>query len=148
MPLHTIGKLLSSSDDLKALSARVRRLRELQMLYSRSAPGDLAAASRVKNYRAGTLVIAADNAAVATKLRQIAPRVLTAIRKTEAEITGIRIEVQVGGSARERAPQSKKTALSTEAVEKFEELSKRVPNGGLKAALAKLVRHHGRRKIR
>ena len=142
MPLHKIGDLLGASDELKALSARTRRLRELQTLYLRSAPRELAMSSRVKNYRAGTLFIAADNAAVAAKLRQLAPTLLASIRETEAEITALRIEVQVGGAARERVRESRKTALTSDAVEKIQELSKRVGDAGLKSALARLARHH------
>lgn len=142
MPLHKIGNLLGSSDELKALSALARRLRELQTLYVRSAPGELAGSSRVTNYRTGTLFVSADNAAVAAKLRQLAPTLLASIRKTEAQITGIRVEVQVSGAAHERRPKSKKTALSAHAVGKFEELSNRVPDGGLKSALSRLVRRH------
>lgn len=142
MPLHTIGKLLGATDELKALSAGMRRLRELQMLYAGSAPRELAQASRVKNLKAGTLFVSADNAAVAAKLRQLAPTLLASIRKTEAQITGIRVEVQVSGAAHERRPKSKKTALSAHAVGKFEELSNRVPDGGLKSALSRLVRRH------
>ena len=142
MPLHKIGDLLGASDELKALSARTRRLRELQTLYLRSAPRELAMSSRVKNYRTGTLFIAADNAAVAAKLRQLAPTLLAFIRETEAEITALRIEVQVGGAARERVRESQKTALTSDAVEKIQELSKRVGDAGLKSALARLARHH------
>src|SRR5688572_25018231 len=134
MPLHKIGDLLGASDELKALSARTRRLRELQTLYLRSAPRELAMSSRVKNYRTGTLFIGADNAAVAAKLRQLAPTLLASIRETEAEITALRIEVQVGGAARERVQESRKTALPSDAVEKFQELSKRVGDPGLKSA--------------
>ena len=142
MPLHKIGDLLGASDELKALSARTRRLRELQTLYLRSAPRELALSSRVRNYRTGTLFIAADNAAVAAKLRQLAPTLLASIRETEAEITALRIEVQVGGAARERVRESQKTALTSDAVEKIQELSKRVGDPGLKSALARLARHH------
>ena len=142
MPLHKIGDLLGASDELKALSARTRRLRELQTLYLRSAPRELAMSSRVRNYRTGTLFIAADNAAVAAKLRQLAPTLLASIRETEAEITALRIEVQVGGAARERVQESRKTALTPDAVEKFQKLSKRVEDPGLKSALARLARHH------
>ena len=144
MPLHAIGKLLVATDELKALSARMRRLLELQTLYARSAPRELANASRVKNLRTGTLLVSADNAAVAAKLKQLAPTLLASIRKTEAEITGLRIEVQVSGAAHERAPESKKKALSPDAVQKFDELAKQVEDGDLKTALANLVRRHKR----
>lgn len=148
MPLHTIGKLLGATDELKALSARMRRLRELQTLYAGSAPRELASASRVKNYRTGTLFVSADNAAVAAKLKQLAPTLLASIRKTEAEITGLRIEVQVSGGVRERTRKSKKTPLSPDAIQKFDELSKRLEDSDLKLALANLVRRHKQPKRR
>ena len=148
MPLHAISKLLGATEGLKALSVRMRRLRELQILYVRSAPGELASASRVKNLRAGTLLVSADNAAVAAKLKQQAPTLLASIRKTEAEVTGLRIEVQVSGLARERPPKSGKKPLSPDAVQKFDELAKRVEDGDLKTALANLVRRHKRSKDR
>jgi hypothetical protein len=148
MPIRTIGSLLGATDELKALSARARRLRELQTLYVESAPGELAGSSRVKNFRAGTLFISADNAAVAAKLRHLTPTLLTSLRKIEAEITGIRIEVQVSGALHQRVHKSKKTALSADAVHKFEELAGRLRDGELKAAVTKLARRHGRGKSR
>ena len=144
MPLHKIGALLGASEELKTLSAGMRRLQDLQKLYLRSAPRELAGSSRVKNYRTGTLFVSADNAAVAAKLKQLAPTVLASIRKTEPQITGIRIEVQVSGAARQRPRKPQKTALTPGAVEQFEALAKRVPDGGLKAAISRLVRRHGR----
>lgn len=146
MPLHTIGKLLGATDELKALSAGMRRLRELQTLYAGSAPRELAQASRVKNLKAGTLFVSADNAAVAAKLKQLAPTLLALIRKTESEITGLRIEVQVSGAARARVPESQKKPLGPDAIQKFDELANRVENDGLKTALANLVRRHKRKK--
>ena len=146
MPLQKIGTLLGNTPELKALSVRARRMRELQTLYLRSAPLELASSSRVKNYRAGTLLIGADNAAVAAKLKQLAPSLLASIRKSEGEITGIRIEVQVSGAPSGRRKKSDKTPLSADAIEKFEALAKRVPAGGLKSALGNLVRRHRARK--
>jgi hypothetical protein len=142
MPLKTIGSLLGATDELKTLTAGTRRLRELQTLYVGSAPRDLGRSSRVRNLRGGTLLISADNAAVATKLRHLAPTLLAAIRKSEPQITGLKIEVQVSGAPQERVPQSKKSPLSADAIQEFDALSKRVPDGNLKSALARLVRHH------
>lgn len=144
MPLHTIGNLLAASDELKTLSARARRLRQLQTLYVGSAPRELAQSSRVRNLRGGTLLICADNAAIAAKLRQLAPTLLASIRKSEAEITGIRIEVQVSGGLHERVPKSRKTPLPADAIQEFDSLAKRVPDGTLKAALTRMVRRHMR----
>lgn len=144
MPLSKIGSLLNASDELKALSARTRRLQELQALYLRCAPRELVGSSRVKNFRTGTLFVSADNSAVAAKLRQLAPTVLASIRENESEVTGLRIEVQVSGAAHERHAQSRKVALSPVALDKLEELSREVADAGLKKALARLVRRHGR----
>ena len=144
MPLHTIGKLLSATDELKALQARTRRLLELQTLYFRSAPRELASASRVINFQTGTLFVSADNSAVAAKLRQLAPRLVASIRSVENEVTGIRIGVQVSGLR--AVPQVNKNALTSGALEKFDALSKRVTDRDLQSALARLVRHHRTRK--
>ena len=147
MPINRIGKLLGATDELKALSARARRLLELQALYAVSAPRELAGSSRVRNFRAGTLFVSADNAAVAAKLKQLVPTMLASMRKIEAEVTGIRFEVQVSGSLRERRPKSRKIVLGSDAVQKFEELAQRVPEGDLKSALARLVRRHKPAKV-
>jgi hypothetical protein len=145
MPLHTLRTLLGANTELKALSARVRRLGELQKLYLRSAPRELASASRVKSQRAGTLVISADNAAVAAKLKQLAPTLLGAIRESETEVTKIRIEVQVSGRGGNARRGAKKRGLTPEAIEQFEALADRVENEGLKSALGRLVRRHRNR---
>src|SRR3954464_14176586 len=122
MPLHTFGDLLGSTDALKALKARVRRLTELQSLYVRTAPRELASSSRVKGCRAGTLFVCADNAAVASKLKQLAPRLLAAIRENEAEINQIRIEVQVGGRGAGGPYTSRKTGLTPATIQRLGEL--------------------------
>jgi hypothetical protein len=142
MPLYNLMDLLGTTDELKALRARVRRVGELQTLYSRSAPRELAGSSRVKSCVAGTLVVCADNAAVAAKLKQLAPRLLGLMRQTEAEITKVRIEVQLGGQARERVYESRKSALSPGTIRQFDTLAAKVRDSGLRSALSRLARHH------
>ena len=121
----------------------MRRVRELQTLYFESAPRELAQASRVRSLRAGTLVIGADNAAVAAKLRQLAPRILAKFRKTEGQITKIRIEVQVAGNGGEVVERPAKKPLTPQAADRFAELSRNVADDGLKAALSRLARDCG-----
>ena len=142
MPLHSFGDLLGTTEALKALTARCRRLKELQSLYVRTAPRELASSSRVKGCRAGTLFICADNAAVAAKLKQLAPRLLAAIRENEAEINQIRIEVQVGGRGGGGPYTSRKTPLTPATVRRFGELAQAIPEGELKAAIARLAARH------
>lgn len=141
MPARKIGSWLASGE-LGALSKRAQRLTELQQVFVASAPPPLAQASRVKNYRAGTLFLLVDNAAVATKLRQVTPRLLVNIRKREPEITGIHVEVQVKESQEERRTKIKKIPLSADTIEQFTKLSQAVPESALKSALTNLVRRH------
>jgi hypothetical protein len=142
MPLHTISNLLSATEELKALQARTRRLLELQTLYFRSAPRELATSSRVKSYRAGTLFVFADNSAVAAKLKQLAPRLLASIQKNEAEVTALHIGVQVRDA--QRTYKSLKTVLPPQAIEEFDALATRITDTELKLALANLVSRHGK----
>jgi hypothetical protein len=142
MPLHTFGELLRATDALKTLTARVRRLSELQSLYVRTAPRELASSSRVKGCRAGMLFVVADNAAVAAKLKQLAPRLLAAIRASEAEINQIRIEVQVTGREAIRVYTPREKALPASAIRRFGELAEAVADGGLKAAISRLAARH------
>jgi hypothetical protein len=144
MPAHKIGSWLASGE-LKTLAGKAQRLTELQQVFFDSAPPSLAQASRVKNYRAGTLFLLADNAAVATKLKQLAPRLLVNIQKREAEVTGIRVEVQVKGSDYVTSGKIKNSSLPIDSIEHFRKLSEAIPDSALKSALTNLVRRHGRR---
>jgi hypothetical protein len=142
MPLHTLGSLIGATAELKALTALARRLDALQSAYQHATPPELARASRVKSCSAGTLHVAADNAAVAAKLKQLAPSLLAAIRRSQEEITQIRISVDVSGRAAPRAYRSQKQALTPLIVDRLDELAGRVHDSGLKAALARLARRH------
>lgn len=144
MPLQKLETLVSTSDELKGFSARTRRLQELQTIYFRFAPRRLAEASRVRSFRGGTLFVSAVNAAVAAKLRQLAPTLLASIRETEAEVTALRIDVQVGGAGYERQPRSRKIPPGPRALEQLEALSEQVSEGDLKCALTRLVRRQRR----
>jgi hypothetical protein len=144
MPAQKIGTLLTTSGDLKALSEKARRVLQLQQVFFASAPPSLAQASRVGNYRAGTLFLLADNAAVAAKLRQLAPRLLLNIRKQEPQVTGIQVAVQVTKSRAGPGTRPAKGRLSTDSIGHFSKLSERMPDSPLKTALTNLVRRRSR----
>ena len=142
MPAHKIGEILSASGALKALSRPARRLAELERLLSETVPRALAEATRINGIRAGTLLVAADNAAVATKLRQLAPRLLNRIAEREPEITGIRVDVQPTARAVERAVL--KQPIAPRALEQFRQLASELPESQLKSAVGRLVRRRSR----
>jgi hypothetical protein len=142
MPLHTLGSLIDAAAELKALKTLACWLDELQSTYKAAVLPELARASRVKSCSAGTLYVAADNAAVAAKLKQLLPRLLAAIRATHGEITHIHINVSVSGRESPRAYESKKQALTPFVIGRLDELAGRIQDSALKAALARLARRH------
>ena len=145
MALQRMESLLGC-EELQSLASAARRIRRLDRLYRAAAPRELAAASRVKTFKAGTLVVIAENAAVAAKLRQMTTGLLADVRKSAADVSAVRIEVAVGGGAGERSAPSAKAVLSRHAVTKFAELGRRLPAGGLKTAIGDLVKHHSPRR--
>jgi hypothetical protein len=144
MGLQRIDSLLGTGE-LRPLAAGARRIRALDRVYRAAAPQELAASSRVKTCKAGTLVVVAGNAAVAAKLRQMTGRLLAAIRQSAPDVDAIRIEVDVGAVRSEDRTTSGKAGLGQDAVRNFAALAERVPEGSLKKALADLVKHHTRR---
>src|SRR5262245_61773648 len=94
MATHKIGDILAATRELKSLSRTAHRLAELERLLLSATPRALSQATRIKNFRAGTLVVSADNAAVASRLKLLAPQLLIQIRERDPEVTGIRVEVQ------------------------------------------------------
>jgi hypothetical protein len=144
MPAHKIGDLLLQSGELRALSRRAQHLAELQRAVLEAIPRPLISATRVKSLRAGTLFVAADNAAAAAKLRQLAPRLLQHLQKRDGQVTGIRIEVQVAMQQIGAGKSSRKGALNTRAIADFERLARVLSDSPLKHAVTRLVQRHKR----
>jgi hypothetical protein len=145
VPTQKISALLGARE-LQTLSRKARRLMELQQVFLDSAPPSLSRASRVRDYQTGTLFLSVENAAVATKLKQLAPSLLLNIRKREPEITGIRIAVQVKEVTEQPQGKPEKRSLSNENIGVFRRLSEALPDSELKSALTNLVRRHERRR--
>jgi hypothetical protein len=139
VPVQKIGDVLAHSGNLTALAQRARRLSDLQQLLLEATPSALAAASRVTNLKAGTLVVLADNAAVAAKLRQLAPRLLKHVQKQQNEVTGIRVDVQVKTHKIKAEDEVTKHPLPPEAIKDLGGLAEALPASPLKSALVRLL---------
>jgi hypothetical protein len=125
MAAHSVAKVLRASAELHALRERLDAIELLQRLYRSVAPGDLARASRVCAIEGTTVVISATSGPVAAALRQVAPRLLIAIRKGLKEnenpnLTGIRVEVQVEARPARRAVKAREP-LPAERISKLAE---------------------------
>jgi hypothetical protein len=140
VPVQKIGDLIANSGNFKSLAQHARRLEDLQHLLFEAVPPALAAASRVSNCKAGLLVISADNAAVAAKLRQLAPRLLSHLGKAEIQVTGIRVDVQVKAHKIKDEHEVTGRSLPPDAIQKFSGLADRLPASPLKTAVMKLAR--------
>jgi hypothetical protein len=137
MTAHKIGEILTATGQLKALSRGAQRLAELERLLLSAAPRALSEATRIKSFRDGTLVVSADNAAVASKLKLLAPQLLMHIREREPEVTGIRVDVQPApGAPRKR---SQKRAISEGTISELQSLAEGLAESPLKTALNRMV---------
>jgi len=90
-----VGLLLKNLPELQALKQQLANLAALERLVTHVLPGHFSASVHIASFKGGQLVLATDNGAVASKLRQIAPRILNLVRQQRYEITGIDIQVQV-----------------------------------------------------
>lgn len=145
MPAHKIGNLLTASSELRALSRRAQHLARLQCAVLQALPRPLARACRVQSLRSRTLVVAADNAAVAAKLRQLTPRLLEELRKLDEQVTGIHIEVQVAMQQSRLGKSSRKQSLDARAIADFERLAGTLEDSPLRRAVEALVRRNKNR---
>jgi hypothetical protein len=137
-PLRSIGHVLDSLTGIRSAMERVRTLIALQNRYVNIVAPELAARSRVSHEQAGTLFIQADTAAVAAKLRNLAPRILQELRMLWPNLTGIQIGMQPSAPRRDTARTP--AALNEFSRTELQGLSAKLPDGDLRRALARLSR--------
>jgi len=89
-----IDRYLSDTDGVGRLMAHAALLQKLARIYANVAPEHLGRASRVANCKSGTVVIHADNGAVAVKLRQMAPTLTREFSNRGLECNGVQVKVQ------------------------------------------------------
>jgi hypothetical protein len=140
MPAHPARSFLSDAPNLQALLQQTQKLLLLQKAWNEVAPKPLAAASRVGAFRQQTLVIYANNGAVAGKLRQLLPSLLEKIRTREPEVTAIRVDVQVEALPPGKKP--KDLVVSHNALGSLEKLEQSLDDSPLKKALHTLIQRH------
>jgi hypothetical protein len=144
MPARKIHEVLANTGELRALSVQAQRLAQLQQVLLGALPSPLYSSARVSTLRSGRLVVLADNAAVAAKLRQLAPRLLRYVQERENQVTGIHIEVQVAVPQGVSGKASSERDLSLTAISSFEGLAGSMKESPLKGALDRLVQRRKR----
>jgi len=135
---HRLNSYFTGQPELRGLVRQAHRLAALERLYRKATPESLAKTSRVIGLEQHTLVIGADNGAIAAKLRQLIPNILKQIQKGSAEITGIRVKVQVDSPPVQNVPAPH--ILSEEGRRQIAALATSLSNSPLKSALQRLIR--------
>lgn len=135
---NSLEDYLEAPDGAGKILAHARLLMRLSALYEQIAPAYLSSASRLANYKSNTVVLHADNSAVAAKLRQIAPTLAEGFSRRGIECNGVQIKVQ-GTQNQEQSRTSTQKPLSGEAFATLESLQEQLPEGQLKTALTTLL---------
>jgi hypothetical protein len=135
-----LKNLLNENQELLPLLAKARALSALQRHFISVAPPNLAQSSQVQvlGLQLGTLSIAVANAAVAAKLRQLAPELAVKMQSRGCEVSGIRVKVQV--SFDRPQPRPTRHELSKTAQNALNELSTSLNDSPLKLALEKMAK--------
>jgi len=139
MTARRLQALIGNTPGLLPLGQAMQRIAALQRLYAACAPTELVATTWVVADRNGTLVVAADNSAVAAKLRQSLPRLLKNLQKQSAQVNGIQVQVQVKSTPPRPPASAQKSPLPIDLIEDFTRLAAQVRDPGLKAALARFA---------
>jgi hypothetical protein len=135
---HHLKKLLKDHQELRPLLEQVRVLSALQAHFTAVAPPHFAQSVQVLSLQTGTLSIAATNASVASKLRQLAPELVVLLQNRGCEVSGIRVRVQVSFDRLQPKPAPHK--LSKAAQYALQDLSLSLNDSPLKIALDRLIK--------
>jgi hypothetical protein len=135
------GSLLGSNPELRPLVSRAYALSALQRHFIKAAPPYLAQSCTVLGLQFGTLTVAAANATVAAKLRQLAPELVVLLQNRGCEVNGIRVKVQVGYAPAQ--PLQRPRELSGTARNALNNFSDSLNESPLKQALQRISRKAG-----
>ena len=133
---HRLKAFLASNLELRQLSSKAEQLTTLQRHYEAISPPSLARSSQVYRLDQQTVVIAANNGAVAAKLRQMTSELISLFQARGCEVTGIQIKVQ--GSAPPSVVASEPRILGKAAQDALRKLDDDLPDSPLKTALRRL----------
>jgi hypothetical protein len=137
-----LNSFFGSSPELRQLSSKAAQLLVLQRHYEQLAPASLIRYSRVLQIERQILTLAANNGAIAAKLRQIVPELTRLFQNKGCEITGIQVRVQVTFPAAERTHPP--PMLSAAGRKRLIELAGELPDSPLKSALQRFAQKTGR----
>jgi hypothetical protein len=129
---------LDSDAGIASLLPQAERLIDLRRIYQEIMPQQLLRSSSIVNYKQETVVIYAENNAIAAKIKLLSARLVNDFSKRGMQVTGIRAEVQPREIPKEKVAE-KHAKLSAAGAESLEALAKRLPDSKLKQTLAEMA---------
>lgn len=143
-----INALMRENPALAPIQDRLRQFSRLQQSFADALPPGLNQSCRVATVEGSTLVIAVANGAIATKLKQILPRLLEKIRenkKQEQEVTAITVIVQPDRFT-PPAVTHVGPARDPMSTEKLSELAESLEDSPLKATIERIRANRSKRE--
>lgn len=134
---------LRSDDKLGSLLPTVEQVVQLQAACEHQLP-TLFSSCQVLQLREGTLHIAAPNAALATRLRQVLPKLQQGLRENGWGVEQIRLKVQLMPTQPAPQPASEPRVLSSGAIASFASLASQIEESPLRDALQNLLKHQSK----
>jgi len=133
-------QLLERSDESARLLVHARLLMRLDALFAAALPTALAKKARVVNYRQGVVTLHAPNGAIASKLRQLTPRLAEKFSQNGLECNQIEVKVQPVSTRALTPPVPKKKPLTRKSADAIRACADVLPEGSpLAAALQTLL---------
>lgn len=139
--LQRLRGLIRSERALAVLIPEAERLARLDRLMASALPTAIARRSRVMALDGDTLLVHCDNGAVASRVRSQAAS-LARMLSTETHPVGhLKVKVRADWSVAEKP---EKARLGASALSALDTLEDALPEGGLKAALARMIERQRR----
>lgn len=135
---YRLNAFLASTEELRQLSSKAKQISALQRHYESIAPLNLATSSQVIRLHQQTMVIAANNGAVAAKLRQMSAELISLFQARGCEVTLIQIKVQV--TTPPPIVRTEPRKLGKPARDALNKLDETLADSPLKTALRRLVK--------
>ena len=117
-----LGRILAAEASLQPVLAKAQDLRALAGLLDGFLPPELARQVRVVNYRDGEVVLGAASAAIAAKLRLLAPSLVIFFSKQRLQVNSVRLQVQPNASRIADVAPQKTAYLSTPTLDSLRKL--------------------------
>jgi len=143
--LSKLGRVLSAEGDLQPLVAKTRDLRAVGGLVEVFLAPELARQCRVANFREEELVLVAANAAVAAKLRLLAPALCRYLSERRWQVNSVSMRVQPNAPRRGGGATQKSVHLSANTLESLKSLYAELPASPAREALGRLIARQRRK---